>query len=78
MPYIEGNIFIAEAHKYGLYANVILKIKPLPTSEIRRLVLSFSHERQKAEEKFLTIEHGKRHEYTEEYINLTKDFYLKF
>jgi hypothetical protein len=29
-------------------------------------------------EKFLTIERGKRHEFTEDYINLTKDFYLKF
>jgi tRNA1Val (adenine37-N6)-methyltransferase len=78
LPYVEGSIFIAEAHKYELYANTILKIKSLPTSEIRRLVLSFSHESQKVTEKFLTIEHGKRHEYSEEYINLTKDFYLKF
>jgi tRNA1Val (adenine37-N6)-methyltransferase len=78
MPYIEGNIFIAEAADYGLYCNSILKIKPLPTSEIRRLILLFSRERKKATERFLTIEHGKRHEFTEEYIALTKDYYLKF
>lgn len=78
MPYVEGNIFIAEAQEYGLYCNNILKIKPLPTSEIRRLILTFSNQRQKAIEKFLTIEHGRRHEFTEEYINLTKEYYLKF
>ncbi|MCX6321967.1 MAG: methyltransferase [Bacteroidia bacterium] len=78
MPYVEGTVFIAEAQKYGLYCNNILKIKPLPTAEIRRLILSFSRERFKVTEKFLAIEHGKRHEFTEEYINLTKDFYLKF
>jgi tRNA1Val (adenine37-N6)-methyltransferase len=78
LPYVEGNIFIAEAHRYGLYCNNILKIKPLPDSEIRRLILTFSRERLKVTEKFLTIEHGKRHEFTEEYMNLTKDFYLKF
>jgi tRNA1Val (adenine37-N6)-methyltransferase len=78
LPYVEGNIFIAEAHKYGLYCNNILKIKPLPTSEIRRLILTFSRERLKVTEKFLTIERGIRHEFTEEYINLTKEFYLKF
>ena len=78
LPYVEGNIFIAEAQKYGFYCNNILKIKPLPDSEIRRLILSFSKERLKVSEKFLTIEHGKRHEFTKEYINLTKDFYLKF
>ncbi|MCX6327264.1 MAG: methyltransferase [Bacteroidia bacterium] len=78
MPYVEGNIFIAEAQKYGLYCNNILKIKPLPTSEIRRLILTFTRDRMKMSEKFLTIEHGIRHEFTKEYINLTKDFYLKF
>ena len=39
MPYVEGNIFIAEAHKYGFYCNNILKIKPLPDSDIRRFIL---------------------------------------
>lgn len=78
MPYTEGNVFIAEANKYGLYCNEILKIKPLPTSEIRRLILTFNRFKKKPDESFLTIEHGKRHEFTEEYISLTKDFYLKF
>lgn len=78
MPYVEGNIFIAEAAGYGLFCRDILKIRPLPTSEIRRLILTFSRERVKASEKFLTIEYGKRHEFTEDYKALTKDFYLKF
>jgi tRNA1Val (adenine37-N6)-methyltransferase len=78
MPYVEGNVFVAEAIRYGLYCNRILKIKPLPTSDIRRLILTFSRFQEKTAESFLTIEHGKRHEFTEEYINLTKDFYLKF
>jgi tRNA1Val (adenine37-N6)-methyltransferase len=78
MPYVEGTIIIAEAHKYGLFCNSILKIRPLPTAEIRRLILTFSRIQKKPLEKFLTIERGKRHEFTEEYINLTKDFYLKF
>lgn len=78
MPYVEGSIFIAEAQEYGLYCNNILNIKPLPTSEIRRLILSFSGERINPAVKFLTIEHGKRHEFTEDYITLTRDFYLNF
>jgi tRNA1Val (adenine37-N6)-methyltransferase len=78
MPYVEGLVFIAEAQEHGLYCNNILKIKPLPTSEIRRLILTFSKKKQKVSEKFLTIEHGQRHDFTEEYKNLTKDFYLKF
>jgi tRNA1Val (adenine37-N6)-methyltransferase len=78
MPYVEGNIFIAVAQSYGLYCCDILKIKPLSSSEVRRMILTFSRHRHKANERFLTIEHGKRHEFTEEYKNLTKDFYLKF
>lgn len=78
MPYVEGNVFIAEAAKNGLYCNNILKIKPLPTSQIRRLILTFSNHQKKPVESSLTIEHGKRHEFTEEYKNLTREFYLKF
>jgi tRNA1Val (adenine37-N6)-methyltransferase len=78
MPYVEGNVFIAEAQQYGFYCNNILKIKPLPSAEIRRLILTLSRQRSGMNERFLTIEHGGRHEFTEEYINLTKDFYLKF
>jgi len=78
MPYVEGNIFIAEAHNYNLFCNSILKIRPLPTSDIRRLILTFSRKQLTVTERFLTIEHGRRHEYTENYVDLTKDFYLKF
>ena len=78
LPYVEGNIFIAEAAQYGLFCNSMLKIRPLPTSEISRLILTFSRFQKKPVERFLTIEHGSRHEFTDEYINLTRDFYLKF
>jgi tRNA1Val (adenine37-N6)-methyltransferase len=77
LPYVEGNIFIAEAAGYGLYCNNVIKIRPLPSSDIRRLILTFSRTRKEPVEKFLTIEHG-RHEFTEEYKNLTKEFYLRF
>jgi tRNA1Val (adenine37-N6)-methyltransferase len=78
MPYAEGNVFIAEAAGHGFYCNSILKIRPLPSSEIRRLILNFSRHKQKLAEKFLTIGYGKRHDYTDEYKELTKEFYLKF
>ena len=55
-----------------------MKIRQLPTSEIRRMILSFSRQKIRSSEKFLTIEQGKRHEFTEEYRSLTKEFYLKF
>jgi len=78
LPYDEGNIFIAEAQEHGFYCNTILKIRPLPSSEIRRMILGFGRKRIKPVESFLTIEKGKRYDFTQEYVNLTKDFYLKF
>ncbi len=78
LPYIEGNLFIADASVYGLYCNSILKIRPLPTSDIRRLILKFTRKRTSVKEKFLTIERGARHEFTEDYVEMTKDFYLNF
>jgi tRNA1Val (adenine37-N6)-methyltransferase len=78
MPYDEGTVLIAMAAGYGLFCNDILKIRPMATSEIMRMVLSFSHKKTKTAERFLTIEHGRRHEFTREYIELTKEFYLKF
>jgi len=78
MPYAEGNVLIAEAKEYELFCNNIQKIRPLPTSKVRRLILTFSRHRVKPAEKFLTIEYGKEHKFTEEYIDLTRDFYLKF
>jgi tRNA1Val (adenine37-N6)-methyltransferase len=77
LPYVEGNVFIAEARQYGFFCNSIVKIKPLPSREVSRLILTFSKLQKKHVEKYLTIEHG-RHLFTEDYINLTKDFYLKF
>ena len=78
MPYTEGNIFLAEASEFGFFCNSILKIRPTPSSEVRRLILGLSRTRKTVTERFLTIEKGKRHDFTEEYVNLTKDFYLKF
>lgn len=78
MPFAEGNLLVAEAADYDLYCNSVLKIKPLPSSEIKRLVLTFGRSKQKLAERFLTIERKSRYEFTEDYMNLTKDFYLRF
>ncbi len=78
LPYVEGSLFIAEASSYNLFCNSILKIKPNLQSEVRRLILSFNTKKKNTTERFLTIERGQRHQFTDEYINLTKDFYLRF
>lgn len=78
MPASEGKKFIAEALEHGLFCNAVMKIRPLPSSAVNRLVLTFCRNKLPLSEKELTISTGRRHEYTEEYVLLTKDFYLKF
>lgn len=77
-PCNQGIAFTGKAQDRGLYCNKILKIRPLPGSEIKRIILTFSRQSSSVQEEFLTIERGKRHDFTDEYINLTRDFYQGF
>ena len=78
MPYQEGNILIVKALNHRLYCNSVLKIKPVQSSEVKRLILSFSRQKSEVKEQSLIIEKDRRHHFTEEYKTLTRDFYLKF
>lgn len=77
LPYIEAQLFIVEASMYHLYCNRKLVIKTLPTKKPVRIIMEFGKTREKLVEDMLSI-HGSSTEYTEEYINLTKDYYLNF
>ena len=68
--------FIALANQYQLHMNRICEVRGNAQSKVKRSLLSFSFESKPIEKTSLTIEHN-RHEYTEEYITLTQDFYLK-
>lgn len=76
IPYKEEANFIDLALKAGLFPNRVLRVKGNIDSEIKRSLLEFSFEKQDTKISELIIETA-RHQYTEEYIQLTKDFYLK-
>jgi len=62
-----------------MFINRILYVKPTPVKSIRRVCLEISISKNNIfEEKNLIIEMKKRKEYSEDYINLTKDFYIIF
>lgn len=77
VPYKEEAKLIALAKECDLFPLKITRIKGTPTAEIKRSLVAFSfaetHELPIDE---LIIETA-RHQYTEDYIALTKDFYLK-
>lgn len=76
IPYKEEIKFIALANQYELYPVKITRVKGTPTTEIKRSLLAFSRHQVAPESDELVIEVG-RHEYTNEYISLTKEFYVK-
>lgn len=77
VPYKEEVRLITLAEEYHLFPLKITRVKGTPTAEIKRSLVAFSfaetHELPIDE---LVIE-TTRHQYTEDYIALTKDFYLK-
>ncbi|WP_417853880.1 tRNA1(Val) (adenine(37)-N6)-methyltransferase [Xanthomarina gelatinilytica] len=76
IPFKEEEPFIALASKVKLFPTRILHVKGSSTSETKRSLLEFSFHKTTTDITELTIETA-RHQYTTDYINLTKDFYLK-
>jgi tRNA1Val (adenine37-N6)-methyltransferase len=77
IPYKEEDRLVALAKDFDLFPIKITRVKGTPTTEIKRSLLAFSrHEIADIPTDELVIETA-RHVYTPEYINLTKDFYLK-
>ena len=76
IPFKEEKNFIALAKGWDLFPFKITRVKGTPNTEVKRSLLAFSRIRKKTEIDELIIETA-RHQYTDEYIALTKDFYLK-
>lgn len=76
IPYSEEKNFIVLASKEHLFPNRILRVKGSPSSEIKRSLIEFSFYEYAVNAEELTIEKA-RHQYTEDYIQMTKDFYIK-
>ena len=76
LPFLEEPNFISLAAKNNLFLNRVCRVQGNSLSEIKRTLLEFSLTKTNIKEEHLIIELS-RHQYTEAYVNLTKDFYLK-
>jgi len=77
IPFKEEENFLALAKEYELYPIKITRVKGSPTSDIKRSLLAFSRNEITTILIDELIIETDRHIYTSEYIELTKDFYLK-
>lgn len=76
IPFKEEIDFVKTASEFNLFPNRITHVKGTETSKIKRSLLQFSFEEKAVEKSELVIE-IERHKYTNDYINLVQDFYLK-
>ena len=76
IAYKEEDRFVAMCKELDLFPLKMTRVKGTPTSEIKRSLLAFCRIEQTPLIDELVIEIS-RHNYTSEYIELTKEFYLK-
>lgn len=76
IPFKEEVNFIHIATSLELYPKNNLRVKGNPNADFKRSILEFTREECSCNVSELIIE-MERHKYTADYVNLTKDFYLK-
>ena len=76
IPFRQEEAFLQIAAHCNLFPQRITRVKGNPTSGTKRSLMEFVFNATDVKIKALTIE-IRRHEYTKDYIELTKDFYLK-
>ncbi|MDR1678521.1 MAG: methyltransferase [Prevotellaceae bacterium] len=78
LPLIESVAFTEKALSAGFFCGKKCLLTPRPGAETKRVLLSFGKENQACQHSELLIETATRHCYSEQYRELTKDFYLGF
>lgn len=76
IPFKEEMDFLRIAESNNLFPSRITRVKGNPEAPEKRTLMELGFQKGDFEPEFLTIETS-RHQYTPEYISLTKDFYLK-
>jgi tRNA1Val (adenine37-N6)-methyltransferase len=76
-PYNVQEIWENAAKDFGLYKIRELIVKPNPQKEPVRIISVFTFYPAETYSETMCIENLKRHDYSEEYRNLTEDFYIK-
>ena len=79
LPKLEAEKFRQLAEKKGLILSKLLRVKSRSDKEIdKRHIMQFEFKPSEFSEATIAIELGERHQYTDEYKALTKDYYIHF
>ena len=78
LPFKEGEMFRDMAQEKSLFLTKLTRIKTRIDKTEKRLLMQFEFKRNTFNENSIVIEKDERHSYSNEYIELTKDYYLGF
>jgi tRNA1Val (adenine37-N6)-methyltransferase len=81
LPVKEGEQFVDIALKHGLYLRRLMRVRSSPGKADKRWLMQFGFtKKEQISDSALVMESDPqlRHSYTQEYIELTKDYYLQF
>lgn len=79
LPVLEAEKFRALAEKRGFYLSKLLRVKSRIDKDVdKRHLMQFEIKPTEFSEETIAIELTVRHEYTDEYKELTKDYYINF
>ena len=78
LPVVEAAGCKKYASSKGLFCTKEVKVIPKPNAEVKRILLEFGFKDNQNQVSELVIESTTRHQYSEEFILLAKDFYLRF
>ncbi len=78
LPTKEAELFREEAEKNKLFLTKLTRIITRTDKPEKRLMMRFEFNQRAFSESSITIEKDERHSYTDEYKELTKDYYLAF
>ncbi|MEO1052816.1 MAG: methyltransferase [Bacteroidota bacterium] len=76
LPYAEGQEFIRMALKQNLHLHRLTEVRSRPQTSVERLLMSFSTHAWPLVQNELVIYDQESGSYSDEYVELTKDFYL--
>lgn len=79
LPTLEAEKFRVLAQKRGLFLSKLLRVKSKVNKDTdKRHLMQFEFTPTEFSEKTIAIELDERHQYTDDYKQLTKDYYLNF
>lgn len=79
LPKTEALLFRELAEKKGLFLSKLMRVKSRADKDTdKRHLMQFEFTPTEFSESVLVIEKGNRHDYTDEYKALTKDYYIHF